>query len=877
MALGQAVYRPIQHHTIDRSLSHMDVATNKRKRGRRSGPQQVWILSITIAVAAAAMASQVINLETLVPEKQAIPWYVLVPLVYIAELTVVHLRFHRHAHSFSMSEVTLVLGLFASAPWELIAAQIGFAVALIINRRQPLMKLTFNMAQNSFVIILAVVVFRAVAQLGDPLGLAGWFAAIIATQTTVILANLLINGAIHLSGGAIDRREQLEVLSLTSLAALMNTALALVGITIFWSGGANAAWLAMVPPVVLFFAYRAYISQRLERSRLESLYQATRVLHESPQIESALESAALYAQDMFEAEVVEIILLPEEGKSAYLTAVGPDDRRVVMEPFDLGSEETHFHSIANSPGALLIADPTSFARDGWQMEDGVAAPLSGDHGTFGVIIVANRLNDVSQFEESDVRLLETFASQVSVSLENGRLEDSLAQLTDLKEELRHQALHDSLTKLANRTLFSERVDAALERCAKDDRFIAVMFLDLDDFKTVNDSLGHAAGDDLLVQVANRLRSFTRPEDVVARLGGDEFAILLEDLSTPTGATDVAERIMAGMTVPFNLEGKELNVHTSIGIAFGGGSDRPDQIMRNADAAMYAAKQTRKGTYRVFEDAMHAEMIRRLELKADLTEAVARDELVLRYQPIVDLATGNVTGVEALVRWQHPTRGIVPPAQFIPFAEESGLIVAIGSFVLEQAVIKAVEWQKARPKQFLTMAVNLSPRQLAEVDMASVIRDTITKHGLEPRRLIIEITENVVMQTTVSLLDDIRDLGVRLAIDDFGTGYSSLAYLDRLPIDIIKIDKSFTDRLNPDEESPLVRTVLQLGDALGIDTVVEGIETAHQLRRLQQLGCAKGQGYLLSPPLAADEVEKLLGENLTGDTMMHGPTHLRIVG
>jgi diguanylate cyclase (GGDEF)-like protein len=855
----------------------MDLVTKKPMGSRLSGQQQVWTLTLFIGLTAAAMASQVTNLTTLFPDSRQIPWYILIPLVYIAELTVVHLRFHRHAHSFSMSEVTLVLGLFASAPWELIVAQIGFAMALVINRRQPPMKLAFNLAQNTFVVILAVVVFRSIAGLGDPLGLAGWFAAIIATQASVILANLLINGAIHLSGGSIDRREQLEVLSLTALAALMNTALALVGITIYWSGESNSAWLAMVPPVVLFFAYRAYISQRLERSRLESLYQATKVLHESPQIESALESAAIYAQDMFEAEVVEIILLPEESKSAYLTAVGPDDRRVVMEPFDLGSGEALFHSIANSPGAMLITDPTMFGRDGWHLEDGVAAPLSGDHGTFGVIIVANRINDVSQFEESDVRLLETFASQVSVSLENGRLEDSLAQLTDLKEELRHQALHDSLTKLANRTLFSEGVDSAIDRCVNDDHFIAVMFLDLDDFKTVNDSLGHAAGDDLLVQVANRLRSYTRPEDVVARLGGDEFAILLEDLLSPIGATDVAERIIAGMTIPFNLEGKELKVHTSIGIAFGGSIDRPDQIMRNADAAMYAAKQTRKGTYRVFEDAMHAEMIRRLELKADLTEAVARDELVLRYQPIVDLATGQITGVEALVRWQHPTRGIVPPAQFIPFAEESGLIVAIGAFVLEQAVVKAVEWQNARPDEFLTMAVNLSPRQLAEVDMAAMIRETITRHGLEPRRLIIEITENVVMQTTVSLLDDIRDLGVRLAIDDFGTGYSSLASLDRLPIDIIKIDKSFTDRLNPDEESPLVRTVLQLGDALGIDTVVEGIETAHQLRRLQQLGCAKGQGYLLSPPLAAEEIEALLGDNLTGTSMAHGPAQLRVVG
>ena len=841
-----------------------------------TGTQQIWLLSATIMAAAAAMAWNVIDLGLLIPSKTPIPWFALIAMVYVAEITVVHLRFHRHAHSFSMSEVPIVLGLFAAAPIALIFAQIGFTLALLINRRQPPMKLAFNVAQQTFQVALAVIVFRLIAAFGDPEGFSGWIAAIVAMQISVLLANVLINAAIRFSGGSLDVREQLEVMTLTALAALMNSSLALVGITIFWADS-KGAWLALVPPVVLFFAYRAYISQRLERSRLESLYQATRVLHESPQIESALESAGLYAQQMFEAEAVEIILLPEEGKSAYLTAVGPDERRVVMAPIDLGIEAKHVHAIADRTSATLLEDPSVFTRDGWQMDDVVAAPLSGDHGTFGVIIIANRVNKISTFDESDVRLLETFASQVSVSLENGRLEDSLAQLTDLKEELRHQALHDSLTKLANRTLFSERVESALERCSKDDRFISVMFLDLDDFKTVNDSLGHAAGDDLLVQVASRLRSFTRPEDVVARLGGDEFAILLEDLTSPSGSTDVAERIISGMNVPFNLEGKELKVHTSIGIAFGGDGEVPDQIMRNADAAMYAAKQSRKGTYRVFEDAMHAEMIRRLELKADLTDAVSRNELILRYQPIVDLASGRVTGVEALVRWQHPTRGIVPPAQFIPFAEETGLIVAIGAYVLDEAVAKAVEWQKKMPHQVFTMAVNLSPRQLVEVDMAAVIRSALERHGLEPRRLIIEITENVVMQTAVSLLDDIRDLGVRMAIDDFGTGYSSLAYLDRLPIDIIKIDKSFTDRLNPDEESPLVRTVLQLGDALGIDTIVEGIETAHQLRRLQQLGCAKGQGYLLSPPLSANDVEALLGQTLTGETLMHGPTHLRIVG
>ena len=854
----------------------MSLREAKEPKSILTGIQQVWLLTFTIAVAAVLMTLTISTLDPLLPDRIQIPWWALALMMYLAELTVVHLRFHRHAHSFSMSEVPLVLGLFAASPLALVLSQVGFAVALLINRRQPPMKLAFNVAQMTFETALAIVVFRVFVGLGDPLGVFGWVAALLATQIALLLANLLINGAISLSGGSLERSEQLEVMALTALAALMNSSLALVGITILWADS-NAAWLALVPPVVLFFAYRAYISQRLERSRLESLYQATRVLHESPQIESALESAAIYAQEMFEAEAVEIILLPDEGKSAYQTAVGPGDRRLVMQPTDLGAEEQVILDIAERGTAALVSDPTVFQRQDWEMEDVIAAPLSGDHGTFGVIVIANRVNDVSHFDESDVRLLETFASQVSVSLENGRLEDSLAQLTELKEELRHQALHDSLTKLANRTLFSERVETAIAGCVNDDRFISVMFLDLDDFKTVNDSLGHAAGDELLIQVANRLRSYTRPGDIVARLGGDEFAILLEDLTSPQGSTDVADRVLVGMNIPFNLEGKELTVNTSIGIAFGGDGESPDQIMRNADAAMYAAKQSRKGTYRVFEDAMHAEMIRRLELKSDLTEAVTRDELRLRYQPIVDLATGSVTGVEALVRWQHPTRGLVPPAQFIPFAEETGLIVAIGDYVLNEAVKRAAEWQRSMPDRVLTMAVNISPRQLAEVDMAAAISDALDRHGLEARRLVIEITENVVMQTSVSILDDIRSLGVHMAIDDFGTGYSSLAYLDRLPIDIIKIDKSFVDRLNPDEESPLVRTVLQLGAALGIDTVVEGIETAHQLRRLQQLECAKGQGYLLSPPLSGTEVEALLGQSLTGEAMRHGPTHLRIVG
>ncbi len=859
----------------------MSESATAERRTLLSGPQRVWVLVVLMAAAGGGLGQWMTDLSPLPEARYHVPWYSLAVMVYLAEITVVHLRFHRHAHSFSMSEVPLVIGLFCSAPWELLAAQlIGNAAALMINRRQPPLKLAFNLTMFTLEAALAVALFRFVLLFGSPLGAAGWIGSIVATQVAVIVANVLINFAIRLSGGRLDRREQLEVVVLTALAAAMNTALALVGVTILWSAS-ETAWLALVPPVVLFLAYRAYISQRLEKSRLESLYEATRVLHKTPQIESALSAAAGYAQNMFEAEFVEIMLLPDEvGNQAYLTAIGPGARHEAMEPADLGDEEEAWMEFAESGRAMLVEQPRAqFPRSRYVVEDAIVAPLTSDDGVLGVILVANRLADVSNFGESDVRLLETFASQVSVSLENGRLEDSLAQLTELKEELRHQALHDSLTKLANRTLFSDGVETAMRNNLREDRFISVMFLDLDDFKTVNDSLGHAAGDELLIQVAKRLRKTTRPDDLVARLGGDEFAVLLEGLADPREATDVAERILAGMRESFKIESKELNVRTSIGIAFGGINEPPEQLLRNADAAMYAAKQTGKGTFRVFEDEMHAEMIRRLELKADLADALRKDQLTLVYQPVVDLSSGHLVGVEALVRWNHPTKGVINPGQFIGFAEETGLIGRIGEFVLDEACRQAAEWRAAFPTRQFTMAVNLSPKQITEVDVAGQVATALAVHGVPASALVVEITENVLMQTSLRTLDELRDLGVRIAIDDFGTGYSSLAYLDRLPIDVVKIDKSFVDRLTPNGETALVRTVLQIGDALGLGTIVEGIETDHQLRRLQQLGCTRGQGYYLSKPVGPHELAELLTtqRRLIPDTMKPGSTHLRVVG
>ena len=433
----------------------------------------------------------------------------------------------------------------------------------------------------------------------------------------------------------------------------------------------------------------------------------------------------------------------------------------------------------------------------------------------------------------------------------------------LEQQLTHQAFHDPLTGLANRALFRDRVSHALARARRQGEPISVLYLDLDDFKKVNDSLGHSEGDRLLVVAAERFRICARAGDTVSRLGGDEFAVLIEDGADAEGVTAVVDRLSEAMSRPFVLGGNEVHVKMSVGVATAGPEDSADDLLRNADMAMYTAKRRGKGRSETYQAHMYTDVKHRGEMEEALRGAIEGEELYLAYQPIFSLKTGRLEGIEALVRWEHPQFGHLLPQHFVPLAEETGLIVRMGRWVLREACRQAQVWRSAFPETQLSVSVNISGRQLIELDLVNETRMALAETGVAPEAVVLEITESVLLQQTGSVLEQLKalkELGVQLAIDDFGTGYSSLSYLQRFPIDLIKIARPFVEDVTAGvDKSALARAIIGLGDTLRLRTVAEGVETPEQCAALRFLGCSMGQGYYFAPPLPAPDIARLLAQ------------------
>jgi diguanylate cyclase (GGDEF)-like protein len=476
----------------------------------------------------------------------------------------------------------------------------------------------------------------------------------------------------------------------------------------------------------------------------------------------------------------------------------------------------------------------------------MAAPVHDNGMVVGGLAVGSY--SPRRYSDQDRETLRVFADHVSLAVTDHKTREKM-----------FEAHHDPLTGLASRALFLERLDHGLARAARQRNRTAVLFIDLDRFKTVNDSLGHAGGDALLIEVAIRLRSCLRLTDTAARFGGDEFAVALFDL-TADEAARIARRILTLLQDPFLVLGKEVFVDASIGVSVDtDGASSGEDLIRTADLAMYQAKRNGKGRCETFVPAMQDHVTRTLDLDADLRRAVERDEFALYYQPILGLDDGRIAAVEALIRWRHPERGIVPPGQFVPLAEETGLIVPIGSWVLREACRQAGAWNATRAADAqLTVNVNLSARQLQLPDLPAQVARALADGGLDPACLVLEITESLLLHDTDVMIErfrQLKQLGVRLALDDFGTGYSALAYLRRFPIDLIKIDKSFVAEMSGGREaSTLARAIVQLGRTLGLVIIAEGIETPDQLAQLRDAGCELGQGYYFAKPLDQTEFE-----------------------
>ena len=839
------------------------MTTTIRPSSRLPRLNPVWLLVDALVLAGFLLCWRLVWPLTSLDASIRLPWPLLAAVFFATEAWVVHVHFRKEAHTLSLNEIPIVLGLFLVTPRELILAQlVGAGLALVAYRRQRLLKVLFNLALFVCSTSLTLIVFHAVASASAPLGARSVFGAFVGSVAASLTSVVLVAAAIRLSEHTSSPRELMKIAVVAAASTLANVSLALAGVKLLAVDRLGAG-LLFLPMAICVFAFRAYGTQRSRHEHLEFLYASMRSVQHAPNLELAVGELLRAARWMLRADYSELILLSSADGQTLRSVLS--DRESLMGQSELRAPERHALEflVAGDGAVLLPRGRHPHELDGFLatrgLRDAVLTILRGEERVLGLLIVGERSSEVSSFVPEDKRLLTTFASHAGILLENNRLEQALEQLTELQEQLEHQAYHDALTGLANRALVTSRVTEALEAPgAGEDQDAAVIFVDLDDFKIINDSLGHAAGDALLVEVAARIAACVRPGDLPARLGGDEFAILLGP-AKPEEAELVGRRILAALREPIALPGRHAAVHASIGIALAG-EDTPDAdtLLRNADVAMYSAKAEGKRQVAFYTPEMHRIVRTRHDVAVALERAIDGREIEAHFQPIVSLTDGSIVGFEALARWRHSNGKLVHPEAFISLAEETGMMIPIGREILRQGCEQAAEWSRLadRPGAF-DVAVNLSLTELRDPRLVENVAATLGQTGLDPGSLILEVTESAAMReptATIATMLELRGIGIRLALDDFGTGYSSLSHLHDLPIDRLKIAKPFVEPLREAAaRSVLADTIVGLSSSLHLECVAEGIEHPRQAERLRNLGCGMGQGYMFGRPVDGDAI------------------------
>jgi diguanylate cyclase (GGDEF)-like protein len=770
----------------------------------------------------------------------------------LSEVLAVEIESRSEAHSVNFVELTYVAALLLCPPVVVVLARVGAIVVVGgLIRRQSILKLLVNLSMAVAEASAACLVFVSLIGGRSPVEPAGWLVIYASLAAGYLLSNLIVDVAITVLSGFPGRRVIQQVLLVGGVVAFANTTVGIILVGSLWNDS-YLGLLVVVVGVVLFGLHRAYTRLTERHKNLETLHDFTRSLGGAVEIAELEEAVALGAREILRGEHVALLLPPvRDGvEGTRLLVRGNDAIRATVTPAQLVAD-LELLLPGNESRLFVPGEPLP----GWLGEIGVKdaaiVPLTTDGVTVGAMVAANRLTEVSSFVEDDLRLFETLANHANVALANGRL---VATLQHDAQEKAYQALHDPVTGLPNRTALQERLEEAIAAARGSAHCVALLFVDLATFKEVNDTLGLATGDRLLVEVRERIEALLPGHAQLARFTGDQFAVLVTDFSDHDVVHKLAELVLAEFESPFTSGDVSLVLAANIGVAmFPDHASTAELLLQRADAATYRARQEGSGI-EVYAAETDPYAPRRLALAADLQEALDADEVDVYVQPKLSLRDGTVVGAEALVRWDHPRLGFLTPDQFIPAAEHTGVIRQLTLYVVRNALAQCRTWRDAGLD--LSVSVNLSARNLFDTHLVEDIGAAIEAVSLPASMLTLELTESTVMgESTRSkvVLDGLQELGVRLSVDDFGTGYSSLTHLRSLPVTELKIDKSFVMTMTVnDQDAVIVRTLVELGRSLGLRTVAEGVESADAQALLLSYGCDEAQGYLFSRPIPAEQ-------------------------